>query len=311
VETLLRKYLWAVDLVVIALCATFAARAAATVIEKSLVSGAATSKRTVRAPTSTASSSAVYSKQVEDILKRNIFCSKCPPILEVPKAPGEDGPPPPPPLQRTTLNLKVLAIMFAPPPADPHWSIAIIRDNDDKTTGPFSIGSKLRDSTVDDVEEARVILLFADGRREFIDLLDRPVPPPGTPAPAAAAAPADPFAAELEKGIKKIGEHNYEVQRATVDSLLGNMGALAKGARIVPETRDGRPAGFRLFSIRPEGPFAKIGLQNGDVISAINGLEMTSPDKALEVYTKLRTANHLSVAVERGGQKITKDYNIR
>ena len=101
------------------------------------------------------------------------------------------------------------------------------------------------------------------------------------------------------------------MQRGTIDSLLGNMGALAKGARIVPETRDGKSAGFRLFSIRPDGPFAKIGLQNGDVVSAINGLEMTSPDKALEVYTKLKTANHLSVAIERNGQKITKDYNIR
>ena len=63
--------------------------------------------------------------------------------------------------------------------------------------------------------------------------------------------------------------------------------------------------------MRPDGPFGKIGLQNGDVISAINGLEMTSPDKALEVYTKLKTASHLSVGLERNGQKITKDYNIR
>ncbi len=294
-ETLLRKYLWAVDLAVIALCAMFAARAAATAIESSLVKTTATIKRPARAVTP-ASAGPVYSKQIEDILKRNVFCSKCPPILEPPPGTGPDLPPPIPPLQRTSLNLKVLAIMFAPPPADPHWSIAIIRD-----------------TTVDDVEEARVILLFADGRREFIDLLDRPVPAAGVPAPAAAApaAAADPLTAELDRGIKKLGEHNYEVQRSTVDSLLGNMGALAKGARIVPETRDGKAAGFRLFSIRPEGPFAKIGLQNGDVISAINGLEMTSPDKALEVYTKLKTANHLSVAVERGGQKITKDYNIR
>ena len=128
---------------------------------------------------------------------------------------------------------------------------------------------------------------------------------------AAPAAPTDPLSAELDKGIKKIGEHNYEVQRSTLDSLLGNMGALAKGARIVPETKDGKSAGFRLFSIRPDGPFAKIGLLNGDVVSAINGLEMNSPDQALLAYTKLKTANHLSVAIERNGQKITKDYNIR
>jgi general secretion pathway protein C len=202
-------------------------------------------------------------------------------------------------------------VMYAPPPAHPKWSIAIIRDNDSQSSGPYSIGAKIRDATVDDIDEARVYLDFGNGRREYIDLLDRPEPAPGVAAAAPAAASTDPLSAELDKGIKKLSEHKYEVQRSTIESLLGNMGSLAKGARIVPEMRDGRPAGFRLFSIRPDGPFAKIGLQNGDVISAINGLEMTSPDKALEVYTKLRTANHLSVGLERNGQKISKDYNIR
>jgi general secretion pathway protein C len=307
VETLLRKYLWAVDGLVVALCMIFLARASATAIEKKLVTSGPPAKAAVRMPVAT-SAGPVYTKQVEEILKRNIFCSTCPPILGT--AVGPDEPPPVPQLQRTSLNLKLLAIMFAPPPADPRWSVAIIRDNDAKSAGPYSVGSKLREATIDDIVEDRVYLDFGGGRREYLDLLDRPQPAPG--APAVAAAPStDPLSAELDKGIKKLGEHNYEVQRATVDSLLGNMGALAKGARIVPETRDGKPAGFRLFSVRPDGPFAKIGLLNGDVVSAINGLEMTSPDQALLAYTKLKTANHLSVALERNGQKITKDYNIR
>jgi len=310
VETLLRKYLWAIDLLVIAICATFAARATATAIQSSLVRSAATAKRPART-TPPPAGGPVYSKQVEEILNRNIFCSTCPPILGGQGGAGGGGPPPPPPLQRTAMNVKLLAVMFAPPPADPRWSVAIIRDNDDKSTGPYGIGSKLRDATVSDIDEARIYLDFGGGRHEFLDLLDAPPPPPpGAPAPAPAAPSNDPLAAELDK-IKKTGEHNYEVQRSTVDSLLGNMAALAKGARIVPEVRDGKSAGFRLFSIRPEGPFAKIGLQNGDLVSAINGLDMTSPDKALEVYTKLKTANHLSVAIERNNQKITMDYNIR
>jgi general secretion pathway protein C len=309
VEILLRKYLWAVDALVVALCALFLARASATVIGgKMAVSGGPAPPRPARvaaAPTA----APVYTKQVEEILKRNIFCSICPPILPPPDK-GPEGPPPAPPLQRTSLNLKLLAIMFAPPPADPRWSVAIIRDNDAKSAGPFNVGSKLRDATIDDIDEDRVYLNFGGGRIEYLDLLDRPQAA-AAPAAAAPAPPTDPLAAELDKGIKKIGEHNYEVQRATLDSLLGNMAALAKGARIVPETKDGKPAGFRLFSIRPDGPFAKIGLLNGDVVSAINGLEMNSPDQALLAYTKLKTANHLSVAIERNGQKITKDYNIR
>jgi general secretion pathway protein C len=304
-ETLLSKYLGAVDLVVIALCAIFGARATATVIESSLVNGIPSAKHSSK-PVA-AAAPAVYTKQVEEILKRNIFCSTCPPILPVPVTPGA---PVVPPLERTSLPLKLLAIMFAPAPADPRWSMAIIRDNDAKTAGPYAIGSKLREATVSEIDEVRVYLDFGGGRIEYLELLDRPTPPPGAPV-VAAAAPADPFAAELEKGIKKTGANSYEVQHSTLDALLGNMGALSRAARIVPEMRDGKSIGFRLFSIKPDGPFGKIGLQNGDVISAINGLEMNSPDKALEVYTKLKTANHLSVGLERNGQKMTEDYNIR
>ena len=201
--------------------------------------------------------------------------------------------------------------MFAPPPADPRWSVAIIRDNDAKSAGPYNVGSKIREATIDDIDEDRVYLDFGGGRTRVPGPARPAAAGAGAPAAAAPAAPTDPLAAELDKGIKKIGEHNYEVQRATLDSLLGNMGALAKGGAHRPRDQDGKSAGFRLFSIRPDGPFAKIGLQNGDVISAINGLEMNSPDQALLAYTKLKTANHLSVAIERNGQKITKDYNIR
>ena len=307
-ETLLRKYLWAIDGLVVALCAIFLARATATAVERKMVSAGPPAKPAVRGPIASAAPS-VYTKQVEEILKRNIFCSTCPPILPVEG--GNKLPDAPPPLQRTSLNLKLLAIMFAPPPADPKWSVAIIRDNDAKSAGPYNVGSKLRDATIEDIEEEKVYLDFGNGKHEYLDLLDRPAPAANPAAPVASNTPVDPLTAELDKGIKKLGEHNYEVQRGTVDALLGNMGALAKGARIVPETKDGKPAGFRLFSIRPDGPFAKIGLQNGDVVSAINGLEMNSPDQALLAYTKLKTANHLSVAIERNGQKITKDYNIR
>ena len=90
-EILLRKYLWAVDGLVVAICAIFMARAAstgiATALEKKLVGTGPAPKIALRAPTP-ATPAPVYSKQVEEILKRNIFCSACPPIL--PRA----GPPP-------------------------------------------------------------------------------------------------------------------------------------------------------------------------------------------------------------------------
>jgi general secretion pathway protein C len=309
-EILLRKYLWVIDLVVIALGAVFSARAAATMIETKLARSAPPPKAAPRIAAAAAPQT-VYSKEYEPILKRNVFCSECPPLIEEPKkgeaeVPVDLGP------QRTSLPLALVAIMFAPAPADPHLSIAIIRDTEQKTAGAYSIDGTIRDATITDIEETRVHF-NVQGRHEYLDLIDKgPAPTPAAPVAAAPAAPSsDPLGAELQKGIKKTGENNYEVQRGTVDSLLNNISALSRAARIVPEMKDGRAAGFRLFSVRPDGPFAVIGLQNGDVISSINGLEMNSPDQALMVYTKLKSAAHLSVGLDRNGQKITKEYNIR
>ena len=62
-------------------------------------------------------------------------------------------------------------------------------------------------------------MTFGGGRREYLDLLDKATPPAA--APIAAAVPTgnsdDPLMRDLDKGIKKTGEHSYEVQRATVD----------------------------------------------------------------------------------------------
>ena len=77
--------------------------------------------------------------------------------------------------------------------------------------------------------------------------------------------------------------------------------ALAKGARVVPSVKNGKPDGFKMYAIKPDSVFSKLGFSNGDTMHAVNGFEMTSADKALEMYTKLKEANSLQVDVSRRG----------
>jgi general secretion pathway protein C len=311
VEALLRKYLWALDLVVVGLCAIFLARAASSYVESNYLVGVQAPRP---APRISRPAATVYTKQTEEILKRNIFCSTCPPLIGGPE-PENTGVVDTTP-QKTGLPIGLMAVMYAPPPNGLKWSVAIIRDTEDKGIGAFGVGSKVRNATVTEILETRVYFDNA-GRTEYLDLLDTATPTASAPSysPPVATAPStpssDPLSQEMAQGIKKTGEHTYEIQRKTLEAVLGNMNALSRSARIVPEIRDGKAAGFRLYSVRPDGPFAQIGMQNGDVINAINGLDLTSPEKALEVYSKLKSASHLSVGVERNGQKVTKDYSIR
>ena len=310
-DTLLRKHLWIVDLIAVGLCAIFLGRAAASMVESKYLLTIAVPRPAPR--TARAETDVVYPKAIDDIIKRNVFCSTCPPIVAVePVASATTAVAEP---QKTTLPLQVLAVNYVAPPWGFEHASAVLRDTETKRVGAFRPGEKVRGATITGIDETRVHLDNV-GKPEFIDLLE-PEANPAAAAPAAAAAAAatppggDAFTQELDRGIKKTGDNTYEIQRATLESVLGNMSLLARSARIVPEMRDGKAAGFRLYSVRPDGPFAKIGMQNGDVLSAINGLEITSPEKALEVYAKLKSASHLSLGLERNGQRLTKDYSIR
>ena len=84
-----------------------------------------------------------------------------------------------------------------------------------------------------------------------------------------------------------------------------------RSARIVPHEENGQVVGVKLYGIRRNSLLGKLGLQNGDLLRTINGFEMSSPDTALEAYSRLRSASNLSVAVTRRGRPMNIDYDIQ
>ena len=46
-------------------------------------------------------------------------------------------------------------------------------------------------------------------------------------------------------------------------------------------------------------------------LQQINGFDMASPEKALEAYARLRTADHLTVQLNRRGAPLNLDFNIK
>ncbi|MBL0217139.1 MAG: hypothetical protein IPQ07_25100 [Myxococcales bacterium] len=142
-------------------------------------------------------------------------------------------------------------------------------------------------------------------------------PPPATqPAdgspPTVADDPAadDDVTALIARTIHRVDDVTYKLDRALIDRLLANPMVFAKGARVVPSVKNGKPSGFRLYAIRPGSLFAALGLTNGDTLLSVNGFELTSADRALEVYTKIRDASALEIEIERRGKRLTLRYAI-
>ena len=190
--------------------------------------------------------------------------------------------------------------------ADPHlYSLCQITNPDLNETQVYAMGDKYQSARIYRIEKERV-LLDHDGLNEYIDA--SALGPASLYPPIPGTAPAQRGEAG---GVRQLSERQYVMARSELNSALTNLPDLATKARIVPSFKNGGVAdGFKLFSIVPDSLYAKIGIQNGDVIRRINGYEMNSPDKALEIYQKLRDASRIEIEIERRGETLRNSYSI-
>ena len=123
----------------------------------------------------------------------------------------------------------------------------------------------------------------------------QPTPPPPSAPPAVADF-------DFDTNLRHVDDTHVKVTQAFVDHVFDNPMALAKFARIVPATKDGKPDGFKLYGIRPGSPVAQLNFANGDTFVAINGFALTSADTALEAYMKIKDAKQFAIDVIRRGK---------
>ncbi len=311
-DVLLKKYFWVISLGVIAICASLGGRTVSHFIEQAWLTPDESAVPTLRrfAPVIEKS----RTKEVDVIVKRDVFCSSCAPITPTGDNPagnatdnaGGDTAP-----RKTDLPIELVSTMVVP--SDENWSMAVIKDTStkEKDSALYRRGSVLPGGAARVLRIIEKKVYLTNNNR--IEYLTIDGDAPAAPAPVVAqpaVASGDPLDGDISKGVRCNGAQ-CEIDRPLIDKLLANTTMLATAARFVPSIKDGKPNGFKLYAIRPNSIFGKIGLQNGDTVKSINGMEMSSPDQALGVYSKVRSASHLTVSVERRGETTTLDYTIR
>jgi general secretion pathway protein C len=199
--------------------------------------------------------------------------------------------------QTLPLNAKLLGTA----PGAGIDSFAIIQDEANKTQQLYRVGDKVQNRTLTGVEWDRVVLKSGQGE-EILKIVE-PVGKPGGAPPAAPAVGSD--------SVQQRGENDFVIDRAEVDRAMENMNQLFTQIRAVPHFQDGKAAGFRLFAIKQDSIFEKIGLKNGDIVSRINGNELTDPARAMTLLQDLRSEGRITVDVNRNRQSTTLNYEIR
>ncbi|HEY2386638.1 MAG TPA: type II secretion system protein GspC [Candidatus Binatia bacterium] len=200
--------------------------------------------------------------------------------------------------KRSDLNVKLWGTALARDPAD---SYAIIEDQVARRQTLYRVGDTILDTaTLLRVEWDRVVL-ERNGEEEVLDLASATGPASASTAPAAATA----------ERIRKTADDKFVIDRRELEKTVANINEVFTQARAVPYFEDGKTVGFRIFAIKPGSVFEKIGLQNGDIINRVNGVELTDPTKAISLFTELQNEGHIAVDLKRNQAAKNLSYEIR
>ena len=130
-----------------------------------------------------------------------------------------------------------------------------------------------------------------------LGLSANPALPAGAPAASATPAPSAP--------LRKV------IDRREVELAMSDLPKLLTQARAVPNMVNGTVNGFRIDYIAPTSFYEKIGVQTGDVLQRVNGVDIRDPSTMLSLLQQLKNERTVKLDLVRNNQHSTVMYELR
>ncbi len=196
----------------------------------------------------------------------------------------------------TPLNLTLVGLL-----ADDreNYSRALIAVQNAEEKG-YAIGDDVtRGVTLQAIFPDRVIL-SRNGRLETLSLEK------GKPSGGASFASPAPVA-EAEDGAEPPAAQQLSRIR---EEILQDPSKASEYVRVQPANVGGQLKGYRVYPGRDRAIFTTAGLRPGDLVTAVNGVQLDDPAKALQLLGDLSQAGQLNLVIERGGQAQNISINL-
>ncbi|HEX3760881.1 MAG TPA: S1C family serine protease [Kofleriaceae bacterium] len=275
---------WLVTAFTVGVCAGFAARAAAALVEASYLEdapgpmlGPAPRPRPPAWPPRPDGS---------QLVDRNMFCSQC----------GPGGPDP-------GAGAMAQAILIATSLGrDPLATLAIPTT---AVQGAWGLGEAVPGlGRLDRIGATWAEIIDGAGHRGRLSLHEAAagrVPDTAMPGTAPAA---------WDARIRQVDDQTYEVDRSLVRELV--TGAIRPGSvRMIPQFDHAALTGIRLLGATAGSVPAAIGLASGDIVSAINGAPIQNVQQLLDLYAGLDQLTTVELSGTRRGQPLTRTLRLR
>jgi general secretion pathway protein C len=101
------------------------------------------------------------------------------------------------------------------------------------------------------------------------------------------------------------------IDRREVESAMNDLPKLLTQARAVPNMVNGTLNGFRIDYMAPASFYEKIGVQTGDVLQRVNGVDIRDPSTILSLLQQLKNEQVVKLDIVRNDQRSSITYELR
>ncbi|MFC1886318.1 type II secretion system protein GspC [Thermodesulfobacteriota bacterium] len=199
-------------------------------------------------------------------------------------------------LKQTKLELRLWGTVTG----ESGQTYAVIEDKKEKSQNLYRAGDAIQSAILKMILREKIILTV-NGKDEVLPMEEMLSSKTGRRR----RAPSAP----LRTAISNTSD-SLTLERSVVEDAVKNINTLMKQVRIRPHFRDGKPDGLSVTGMKHGSLFRKMGLKNGDIITGVDGKQISSVDDALSFYKGLKSASEMQLQIKRRGIPRTMNYNF-
>ncbi len=114
---------------------------------------------------------------------------------------------------------------------------------------------------------------------------------------------------EMKKNIRNVG-NKYYLKTKLRDEMLSDIGTVLTQARAVQINNPDGTLSFKMTEIVPGSIYSFLDLNDGDIITKINGKNIENVNEVMALFGGLKDINNMTLTIQRDGEEQEKEYNF-
>lgn len=190
-------------------------------------------------------------------------------------------------------------------------SLAVIENRQAKSESIYQEGGEVAGARIVRIESNRVTLLDKDGK-DIVIVLSSAGGVSGGPVIKQAIVENNQVPPVTNQSVTPEDKFSAStsVSLANITQQVTKNPAELRDLRVSPFVSEGKVAGYQVKNIAAGSLAAQYGIQNGDVVTRVNGIALENLSKVNEIYRSIKPGTPFAVEILRAGSPLTLSFQL-